>query len=134
MDEKHTPRDSQDVSHREMQGIATPIQDAGLDETNVPRYDDPETKRIMRKVDWRLLPPLTILYILSFMDRSNIGNAKVAGMNRDLRLTDAQYNMSLTVFFFTYGMFEVPSNIVLKLMRPSRWMTILVVTWGTVSH
>lgn len=67
----------------------------------------------MRKVDWRLLPPLTVLYVLSFMDRSNIGNTKVAGMNVDLGLTGPQFNMVLTVFLFPYAMFEVPSNIVL---------------------
>lgn len=66
------------------------------------------------------------------MDRANIGNAKVAGMNEDLGLTGPQYNMALTVFFFPYALFEVPSNIVLKLMRPSRWMTVLVIAWGTV--
>lgn len=94
--------------------------------------DAGETKKIIRKIDWHLLPPLTLLYILAFIDRANIGNAKVAGMNQDLRLTGAQYNMVLTVFFFPYAVFEVPSNIVLKLMRPSRWITLLVVAWGTV--
>lgn len=53
-------------------------------------------------------------------------------MNKDLALTPAQYNMCLTVFFFPYAMFEVPSNIVLKLMRPSLWMATLVVLWGSV--
>ena len=86
----------------------------------------------MRKIDFRLLPPLTILYIVAFMDRSNIGNAKVAGMNDELGLTSSQYNIALTVFFFPYAVFEVPSNIVLKLMRPSHWITILVIAWGTV--
>lgn len=75
---------------------------------------------------------LTLLYVLAFMDRSNIGNARVAGMNVDLGLTPAQYNICLTVFFFPYALFEVPSNIILKLMRPSWWICILVVSWGTV--
>ena len=78
------------------------------------------------------MPVLTILYILSFIDRSNIGNAKVAGMNDELGLTGPQYNMALTVFFFPYAFFEVPSNVVLKLTRPSRWMCVLVISWGTV--
>lgn len=91
-----------------------------------------ERKKIIRNIDWRVLPPLTILYILSYMDRSNIGNARIAGMNDELGLTPEQYNIALTVFFFPYALFEVPSNIVLKLMRPSRWMTILVISWGTV--
>ncbi|KAH7016762.1 major facilitator superfamily domain-containing protein [Ilyonectria destructans] len=121
------------VTHLEDGGnLSSGGEKLGIDAGNLPRYDDAETKEIMRKVDWRLLPPLTVLYVLSFMDRSNIGNAKVAGMNVDLGLTGAQFNMALTVFFFPYAMFEVPSNIVLKIMRPSRWMTILVITWGVV--
>lgn len=96
------------------------------------QFDPQETKRLLRRIDLRLLPLLTVLYILSFMDRSNIGNARVAGMNDDLGLTGPQYNMALTVFFFPYALFEVPSNIVLKIMKPSHWIAILVVTWGTV--
>lgn len=53
-------------------------------------------------------------------------------MNAELGLTGIQYNMALTVFFFTYSIFEIPSNIVLKLMRPSHWIAILVISWGTV--
>ncbi|WPH04635.1 retrograde regulation protein 2 [Acrodontium crateriforme] len=104
----------------------------GLDERNLPSYDDKETKRILRKVDYRLLPVLTVLYVLAFLDRGNIGNAKVAGMNKTLKLSGTQYNIALTVFFFPYGIFEVPSNIVLKLLRPSVWISILCVLWGTV--
>ncbi|KAM5385575.1 hypothetical protein ACJZ2D_000774 [Fusarium nematophilum] len=122
----------QGAKHLEHSGNGSSDEHAGLEASNLPRYDDVEVKKIMRKVDWRLLPLLTILYVLSFMDRSNIGNARVAGMNVDLGLTPSQYNMCLTVFFFPYALFEVPSNIVLKLMRPSLWMTFLVITWGTV--
>lgn len=98
----------------------------------LPISDTHEAKRITRKIDYRLLPILTLLYILSFIDRSNIGNAKVAGMNEDLDLSGFQYNMVLTVFFFPYSFFEVPSNIILQLTRPSIWMTTLVISWGTV--
>lgn len=51
----------------------------------------------MRKVDYRLLPMLTLLYVLAFLDRGNIGNAKIAGMMEDLNLTGGQYNIALTV-------------------------------------
>jgi MFS family permease len=95
-------------------------------------FDPTEVNRVLKKVDWRLLPPLTLLYILAFIDRSNIGNAKIAGMNEELGLSGAQYNMALTVFFFPYAFFEIPSNIVLKSMRPSLWIGVLVVAWGTV--
>ncbi|KAM0469444.1 hypothetical protein ACHAP7_010024 [Fusarium lateritium] len=108
------------------------VEDFGLEARGETGFDAAETKKIVRKIDWYLLPPLTLLYILSFIDRSNIGNAKVAGMNDDLGLTGPQYNMALTVFFFPYAIFEVPSNIVLKMVRPSRWMCLLVISWGTV--
>ncbi|KAM0257548.1 hypothetical protein ACHAPA_011673 [Fusarium lateritium] len=108
------------------------VEDYGLEARGETGFDAAETKKIVRKIDWYLLPPLTLLYILSFIDRSNIGNAKVAGMNDDLGLTGPQYNMALTVFFFPYAVFEVPSNIVLKMVRPSRWMCLLVISWGTV--
>jgi len=75
---------------------------------------------------------LTLLYVLAFLDRGNIGNAKIAGMMEDLELTGPQYNIALTVFFFPYAIFEVPSNIVLKLMRPSLWICLLMVSWGVV--
>lgn len=69
---------------------------------------------------------------LAFIDRANLGNAKIAGMYEDLELYGMKYNVALTVFFIPYTLFEVPSNIVLKLMRPSIWLTILVFSWGTV--
>ncbi|KAI0802820.1 retrograde regulation protein 2 [Xylaria sp. FL0064] len=99
---------------------------------NLPTYRDAKTRRILRKVDYRLVPMLTVLYVLAFLDRGNIGNAKVAGMNTDLGLTGTQYNIALTVFFFPYAFFEVPSNIVLKLLRPSIWIAVLMVAWGLV--
>ncbi|RSM15073.1 hypothetical protein CDV31_005153 [Fusarium ambrosium] len=103
-----------------------------LGEEDVPQYDRAETRRVLRKIDYRLLPLLAIPYLLSYMDRGNIGNAKVAGMAVDLGLTDKQYNICLMVFFFPYGLFEVPSNVVLKLMRPSWWIAIMMISWGTI--
>lgn len=70
---------------------------------DLPTYDDVETARVLRKVDWRLLPVLTLLYVLSFLDKGNIGNAKVAGMNDDLNLTGQQYNITLTVRVLIYA-------------------------------
>ncbi|CAI6090586.1 unnamed protein product [Clonostachys chloroleuca] len=106
--------------------------DVEITQTETLQIDSVEIKRLLRKIDL-LIPLLTVLYVLSFTDRSNIGNARVAGMNIDLALTGPQYNMALTVFFFSYALFEVPSNVVLKMTRPSRWMCILVITWGTLS-
>jgi hypothetical protein len=72
------------------------------------------------------------LYLVAFIDRTNIGNARIAGMNDDLNLRGLQYNTAVTIFFVPYTLFEVPSNIVLKLIRPSIWITILLFSWGVV--
>lgn len=69
---------------------------------------------------------------IAYVDRSNIGNAKIAGMSEDLNLYGFRYNTALTVFFVPYALFEIPSNIVLKLIRPSIWISFLCFAWGTV--
>ena len=58
-----------------------------------------EEKKLVRKIDLYLLPTIWIMYLLSYMDRTNIGNAKVAGMDVDLGLTSNQYSVILVVFF-----------------------------------
>ncbi|KAG1866133.1 MFS general substrate transporter [Suillus subluteus] len=91
-----------------------------------------ERARILRKIDWHLLPFVTVFYLLSFLDRSNVGNAKVAGMATDLNLIGFRYNIAAAVFFIPYSFAEVPSNIALKLFRPSRWIPSIMVAWGIV--
>ncbi|KIW83312.1 hypothetical protein Z517_02557 [Fonsecaea pedrosoi CBS 271.37] len=98
----------------------------GVDTSHV----DP--KKVLRKMDLRLIPMLAILYLLSFLDRGNIGNAKIEGMETDLSLSGPEYSLCATVFFFTYCAFEIPSNLLLKRLRPSVWLPSIMVAWGTV--
>ncbi|KAG8907976.1 hypothetical protein FRB99_001142 [Tulasnella sp. 403] len=84
-------------------------------------FDPVEDKRILRKIDRHIIPLVSLLYLLSFLDRSNIGNAKIVGLVTDLKLKGLQYNVCSAVFFITYSAAEVPSNIALKLVRPSIW-------------
>ncbi|KAG6381714.1 major facilitator superfamily domain-containing protein [Boletus reticuloceps] len=89
-----------------------------------------DERKLMRKVDSRTIPWLAFLYLLAFLDRTSIGNAKLYGLETDLHLTDTQYLLCLTLFFFSYAIFEVPSNIVLKRLRPSVWLSLLMLLWG----
>jgi sugar phosphate permease len=91
-----------------------------------------DEKKILRKMDLRLIPMLALLYLLSFLDRGNIGNAKIQGLDTDLKLTGSKYNWCLTIFFFSYAAFEVPSNLLLKKLRPSIWLPTIMVAWGLV--
>ncbi|KAF2186307.1 MFS general substrate transporter [Zopfia rhizophila CBS 207.26] len=96
----------------------------------VVELPEEEARRILSKVDYRLVPLLAVLYLVAFIDRSNIGNAKIAGLTKDLNMHGLQYNTAVTLFFVPYTLLEVPSNIVLKMMRPSHWIAILMFTWG----
>ncbi|CBQ73100.1 related to allantoate permease [Sporisorium reilianum SRZ2] len=91
---------------------------------------DIDEKKLMRKVDMRLIPWLSFLYLLSFLDRSAIGNARLYGLEKELKLTSTQYGLALTVFFFPYALFEVPSNVLLKRLRPSIWFPLITTLVG----
>jgi sugar phosphate permease len=94
--------------------------------------DDPDDRKLLRKLDLHLIPTMTLLYLLSYLDRINIGQAKIDGLTDSLHLTSAQYDACLSVFFATYVAFEIPSNLVLKKLRPSRWIPMIMIAWGTV--
>ncbi|KAB5511617.1 major facilitator superfamily transporter [Coniochaeta sp. 2T2.1] len=101
-------------------------------ETTIESFAHLDQKKILRKMDIRLIPMLALLYLLSFLDRGNLGNAKIEGLQENLGMTADQYNWCLTIFFFTYAAFEVPSNLLLNKLRPSRWLPLIMVAWGTV--
>ncbi|GKT61954.1 nicotinamide mononucleotide permease [Colletotrichum tofieldiae] len=95
--------------------------------------DTDEEKKLVRKIDTYLLPLIFIMYLLSYMDRTNIGNAKIAGMDRDLNLDSGRYSIALVVFFVGYVVFEVPSNMVLARTRPSVYLPGIMSLWGAVT-
>ncbi|KAK3055710.1 hypothetical protein LTR09_003631 [Extremus antarcticus] len=94
---------------------------------------DLNERTLIRKLDWRLLPAIIVLYLLSFLDRSNVANAKVEGLAEDLNISDGQYLSGLTLFFLGYVLFEIPCNIILKRTTPRFWLPTLTVTWGIVA-
>lgn len=111
-----------------------------------------EEKALVRKIDLYLMPTIWFLYLLAvrrtnslsqtfkyetwsrshylmkeqYMDRSNIGNAKIAGMEDDLNLSDTHYALAVNLFQVSYIIFSVPSNILLARMRPSIYIPIIV--------
>ncbi|KAN0060715.1 hypothetical protein ACQY0O_007373 [Thecaphora frezii] len=91
-----------------------------------------ETSRLVRKMDWHVLPICSILYLFSFLDRSAIGNARTLGMNEQLKLTSSQYAAALSIFFLLYGLLEVPSNIMLKKIGAKKWIPLIVLLWGLI--
>ncbi|MBN3757765.1 MFS transporter [Paraburkholderia sp. Tr-20389] len=85
-----------------------------------------------RKVAWRLTPLLMLSYVVAYLDRVNVGFAKL-GMSTDLGLSDAVYGFGAGIFFIGYFIFEVPSNIILHRVGARVWIARIMVTWGIVS-
>ncbi|TNY21946.1 putative MFS nicotinic acid transporter Tna1 [Rhodotorula diobovata] len=99
---------------------------------DVPLLTPAEEKRLTRKIDYKLVPFLSLLYLLSFLDRVNIGQARLDGLEKDLGLVGNQYSVTLVIFFVSYVALEVPSNILLKKIRPSRFIPTIMIAWGIV--
>ncbi|CAH0016681.1 unnamed protein product [Clonostachys rhizophaga] len=90
-----------------------------------------EEKKLVRKLDWRILPCTWVLYLLGYLDRANIGNAKTGGMEDDFKLSSSQYSIIVLAFFISYLVFEVPANMILTRVRPSVFLPGLGLVWGT---
>ncbi|KAH8820245.1 major facilitator superfamily domain-containing protein [Xylogone sp. PMI_703] len=94
---------------------------------------------LLPKSDWSgnatfsILPVLFVMYALAFLDRINIGNAKIQGLQKELQLNGSQYNVALLIFFVPYITLEVPSNIILRKVAPSTWLSALIFFWGVAA-
>ncbi|CAG8738877.1 30947_t:CDS:2, partial [Racocetra persica] len=91
-----------------------------------------EEQELLRKIDIRIIPLFSALCILSFIDKLNIGNAKLEHIEEDLELTPTQYNWLLSAFFVAYVLFEVPSNVMLMNTKPSIWISSIMLACGII--
>lgn len=98
--------------------------------TLTPMTLPPQDKKLLRKLDLHLIPWLTLLYLISFLDRTNIGNAKIDGLLTDLHMSQNQYQASLSIFFISYALFEPLTNVLLKRLRPSIFLPLIMLLWG----
>jgi MFS family permease len=86
----------------------------------------------MRRVGRRLIPLLFCLYIVCFIDRTNVSVAALQ-MNRDLGFSAAVYGLGAGIFFLGYALFEVPSNLILARVGARRWISRIAITWGALA-
>src|SRR3954462_15642691 len=85
-----------------------------------------------RKVTWRLLPFIMLCYVAAYLDRVNIGFARLQ-MLGDLRFSETVYGLGAGMFFIGYFTFEVPSNLILHRVGARVWIARIMITWGLVS-
>ncbi|KAI0554093.1 MFS general substrate transporter [Xylaria curta] len=90
-------------------------------------------ERLRWKIDLHIYPILFVLQIFSFLDRINIGNARIQGLTEELELYGNRYNIVLFVYFIPYILLEIPSNIFIKKTRPSLYLSGLMFSWGIVN-
>jgi D-galactonate transporter len=84
------------------------------------------------KVTWRIVPYLFLCYLLAYVDRVNVGFAKLQ-MQADLHMSEAVYGAGMAVFFIGYFFFEVPANMILRKLGARRWIGPIMIVWGVVS-
>jgi ACS family tartrate transporter-like MFS transporter len=86
----------------------------------------------LRKARWRLIPFLFLLYVIAYLDRVNVGFAAI-DMNRELGFSAAVYGLGSGIFFLSYTLFEVPSNLMLARVGARLWIARIMLTWGVLS-
>ena len=91
-----------------------------------------EPQQVVRQVGWRLVPFLTLLYFINFVDRVNVGFAALT-MNEAIGLSPLAFGWGAGIFFLGYFLFEVPSNLALHRFGARRWIARIMVSWGIVA-
>ena len=104
-----------------------------LTAAGVAAPSEPEIeRRTIRKVMWRLMPLMALLYVINNLDRVNVSFAALT-MNRDLGLTPYVYGWGAGIFYVTYCLLEVPSNVFMARIGARVWIARIMITWGLVS-
>src|SRR5512141_2455965 len=91
-----------------------------------------ETHQTVRRVAWRLLPIMMLLYFIAFIDRANVGFAALQ-MNKALGISPSVFGFGSGAFFLGYFLFEIPSNVLLDRFGARRWIARIMISWGIVS-
>ncbi|KAI1456080.1 DNA-repair protein rad2 [Annulohypoxylon moriforme] len=102
------------------------VQDADAEVAVDPTFGVDE-KKLLRKLDLHIIPLVMLLCYV------NIGNARLYSMEKDLGLEGNQFQVAVSIFFVTYLLFEVPSNLVLKPLTPSRYISFVAFGWGIIA-
>lgn len=91
------------------------------------------TKKLLRKVDVHLLPFLIVMYLLNFLDRSNLSQARQGTLEKDLGMVGTDFNLATSIFFVGYLLMQLPSNMLITRVRPSVYLCSAMTLWGVVS-
>ncbi|KAJ4387591.1 hypothetical protein N0V93_008186 [Gnomoniopsis smithogilvyi] len=91
------------------------------------------TSKLLRKIDLHLLPFLILMYLLNFLDRSNLAQARQGTLEQDLGMKGTDFNLATSIFFVAYLLMQLPSNMLITRVRPSIYLSAAMTLWGVVS-
>lgn len=92
-----------------------------------------QNKKLLRKVDIHLLPFLVILYLLNFLDRSNLAQARQGSLEKNLGMKGTDFNLATSILFVGYLLMQLPSNLLITRVQPSLYLGTAACLWGVVS-
>merc|ERR1712000_288438 len=129
-DSARDPEKADDVTHNEAaSAVGSPVV-KGLDEDE--EFTPAEQRKIIHRIDRRLISTTGIMYCISLMDRTNLSAAAIAGMLVDLELVQTRYNIITLVFFITYVIFQPPATVLCRKIGPRPFLASITFAWGAV--
>lgn len=139
VDQEQLPQTIEDIS---TVSTILPLSTFAPVESNIKDIRSPDLKtkhknverKLKRKLDAVIMPLTTLLYLFAYLDRGNMGNAKLQGVQKDLMDdSDTKYSIALTCFYISYIAFNIPGNMMAKVLEPSTAIAIAAFIWGTAS-
>ncbi|KAI1078785.1 putative MFS transporter [Whalleya microplaca] len=100
---------------------------------SIVQFDRAAERRLRNKIDWMVVPTVSLLYLFCFIDRANIGNARLAGLEKDLGMSGNDYNVLLSVFYISYIVCEIPANLICKWVGPGWFIPASSLGFGIAS-
>ncbi|KAI1825787.1 allantoate permease [Xylaria intraflava] len=136
------PRASQSDKD-ERDAIEAAARKRGMDEDQIAqfrRFNEADAewhqnmrKKLLRKVDLHLLPLLVTMYLLNFLDRNNLSQARLGTLEKDLGMTGTDFNLATSILFVGYTIMQLPSNLLLTRLPPSLYLGFAMTIWGVIS-
>ncbi|KAI1812730.1 allantoate permease [Poronia punctata] len=136
------PQEKEEIEHKK-RVIEEASKKRGIDDEQIAKFRqfteaDAEWHRamnakVMRKVDWHLLPLLVLMYLLNFLDRNNLSQARLDTLEEDLNMTGTDFNLATSILFVGYLLMQLPSNLMLTRVRPSLYLGTAMAIWGVIS-
>ncbi|CAI7591036.1 unnamed protein product [Penicillium pancosmium] len=124
------------IEHRESEQKGLNIEQDALYQayaSKSPEWHHKMTRTLLRKVDMHLLPFLILMYLLNFLDRNNLSQARLGSLEKDLGMEGTDYNLATSILFVGYLLMQLPSNLLLTRIRPSRFLGAAMAIWGVIS-